>query len=426
MLKYAEAFEKVLSYAQCLPKEEVDLDQLLGRYLAEPLTAPFDLPRFDNSAVDGFGVLLEDVKEASAGRPARLTLTGTIHAGDGEAHGVLKRGESTKILTGAAVPPSVEAVIMREYCREDNGDVFVETSANPGDNIRRRGDELRKGDVVLEAGTRVTPPVVGLLASFGQTSFPVHRQPRVAIVVTGNELVKPGETLHDAEIYESNSFALKAALRAMGLPDCQTVHARDNREAILEAFSGALRHCDIIISAGGVSVGEHDFVKTVLEEDLKVNSVFWKVAIKPGKPVYFAYADERDQRIDETDQYDYGHAVRKLIFGLPGNPVSALVTFHLFVKPVLRLIQGARACQVEPWTAVSLGHIKKKPGRMDFVRGILSCSPDAALQVLPTRGQDSHMLSGLATADCLINFPLDDERLEKGERAHVQRLDWHI
>jgi molybdopterin molybdotransferase len=417
MLSYTEALQKVLSTARQLPAEEVALEDLCDRFLAVPVHAAFDLPRFDNSAVDGFGVLVGDVSAASPSSAAQLTLVGTIHAGESGSMPVLNRGETVKILTGAPVPPSVEAVVMREYCDEKNGGVAVKTAASPSENIRRRGDEVKQGQEVLPAGIQITPPVVGLIASFGHERFSVIEQPRVAVVVTGDELVKPGGSLRDGQIFESNSFALSAAVRAMGLPKCATIHALDSREATTEAFQNALDRADVIISAGGVSVGEHDYVKVALEEDLRAQTVFWRIAIKPGKPVYFGYIDR---------PVDGGAGPRrKLIFGLPGNPVSALVTFNLFVKPALRKMQGARESVKPPWTGVLEADLRKKAGRMDFVRGILSCSPAGALSVSPTRGQDSHMLSGLAKANCLMQFPADSERIAKGQCIQLELLDWH-
>ncbi len=418
MLTYDEALEQVLQTVRKLPVEAVELERILDRYLADPIRATFDLPRFDNSAVDGYGVHVSDLTNAGTGNPVKLKLIRTIHAGDSAGVAPLQKGESIKILTGATVPPSVEAVVMREFCHEHDDEVAIETTAEPGENIRRKGDEVKQGEEILPAGIRVTPPIVGMIASVGHARFNVYQQPRVAVVVTGDELVKPGGDLADGQIFESNSYGLAAAVKALGLPDCKTIHARDDRQATEQAFRSALEdeQADVIISAGGVSVGEHDFVKVVLEKDIGVKSVFWKIAIKPGKPVFFGFIDRPANAGDQPR--------RQLIFGLPGNPVSALVTFNLFVKPALKAMQGAASSHAA-WFAALERDMKKKPGRLDFVRGILSCSPDGALNVLPTRGQDSHMLSGLAKADCLIQFPADDERLSQGQCARLERLDWH-
>lgn len=418
LLTYEEALEQVLETVLRLPVEKVELERILGRYLAQPICAEFDLPRFDNSAVDGFGVLLADVATATKDAPVKLRLSGTIHAGCRGELPPLQPGETIKILTGAPVPPSVEAVVMREFCVERDGEVAFETNAESSENIRRRGGEVKQGEEILPEGIQASPPVVGLIASFGHAQFPVCQQPRVAVVVTGDELVKPGGALDEGQIFESNSFGLAAAVKALGLPDCRTIHARDERAATEQAFRAALdeEQVDVIISAGGVSVGEHDFVKVVLEKDIGVKTVFWKIAIKPGKPVFFGFVDRKDKS---------GQPRRRLIFGLPGNPVSALVTFNLFVKPALMMLQGAVKRPNADWFASLERDMKKKPGRLDFVRGILSCSADGALNVLPVRGQDSHMLSGLANADCLIHFPASEERLSQGQCVRLERLDWH-
>jgi len=419
MLTYTDAVEKILATVKTLPVEEVALDELVARYLAKPVHASFDLPRFDNSAVDGYGVLLADVAHVQEGSPVSLKLVGTIHAGESGRVPDLKPGETIKILTGATVPPSVEAVIMREFCDEGSGAVRIKTNAAAGENIRRKGVEIREGDEVLPAGMRVNPAVVGLIASFGHAKFPVYRQPRLAVIVTGDELTKPGGSLGDGKIFESNSFALAAAVKSLGLPECRVIWAVDDRVATADAFREALdqAEADVIISAGGISMGEHDYVKVALEEDIGAQTVFWKIAIKPGKPVYFGFMD--------TPSAERLGSERRLIFGLPGNPVSALVTFNLFVKPAIRLMQGdSEPCQ-ETWAAALESDLRKKPGRMDFVRGILSCSSEGALDVLPTRGQDSHMLSGLARANSLIQFAAESEHLSKGQCVRLERLDWH-
>ncbi len=419
LLTYEKALEQVLKTVVALPVEKVELERICGRYLAEPIRAEFDLPRFDNSAVDGYGVKVEDIRNASPSSPVQLTLIGTIHAGDRSQAEGLKPGQTIKILTGATVPPSVEAVVMREFCTENDGIVAFKTAAELSENIRRKGDEVKQGEEILPVGIAVSPPVVGLIASFGHACFSVSQQPKVAVVVTGDELIKPGRSLEDGQIFESNSYALAAAVRALGLPNARTIHAQDDRAATERAFRSALEddEADVIISAGGVSVGEHDYVKLVLEKDIGVTSVFWKIAIKPGKPVFFGYID-RPNKIGQQSR-------RQLIFGLPGNPVSALVTFNLFVKPALLMMQGASQSRQADWFAAVERDMKKKPGRLDFVRGILSCSPDGALNVLPTRGQDSHMLSGLAKANCLIQFPADAEHLPQGQCVRLERLDWH-
>ncbi len=411
LLSYNDALDMILETTEVLPQLRAPIGSLLHRFLAAPIVAGFDLPRFDNSAVDGFGVLLEDIKTASDSHPVELQLSSVVAAGASADIG-LSPGTTAKILTGAPVHPSVEAVVMREYCQEVGDRILVKRSCNPGENIRRRAEELRSGDQVLPAGLAITPPIVALLASFGHDSFDVHEHPRVTVVSTGDELVMPGaapDTLSPGEIFESNSYGLESALNGLGIDSVERMHVRDDLAETEHTLARALASSDVVISAGGVSVGDRDFVIMALE-NLGVKKVFWKVAVKPGKPIYFGYIDQDGRR--------------KLFFALPGNPVSSLVTFQLFVKPALMKMQGCLDPHPRVLAARLSSDLKKSKGRLDFVRGILGCD-GGALNVLPSRGQGSHMLSGLAGADCLIYFPADEDRLPSGETVSIQRLDWY-
>jgi molybdopterin molybdotransferase len=367
------------------------------------------MPGFDNSAVDGFGIRLADVERASEDSPARLELSGTIQAGDRGAVS-LAPGSALKILTGAVVPPEVEAVVMREFCEEQDGLVLVKRPSKPGENIRRRGEEFKAGEQILAPGTPVTPPVIGLLASTGHASFTTYKKPSVTIISTGDELVDPGQPLAPGQIYDSNSFALEAAVTAMAIDRCTRFHTRDNRDSTRDVLSTALDSADVVISAGGVSVGDFDFVKDVSEQ-LGIETIFWRIALKPGKPVYFG-------RKSGT-----AGGTAKLVFGLPGNPVSALVTFHQLVKPALLKILGRSDVQPLELRATLTRNIRKKAGRMEFVRGIAGLS-DGTLYVEPTPGQESHMMGGLAPANCLIVFPLEEENLPEGQQVRIDLLDW--
>jgi len=397
---------KVEKNSHPLPTKRVRLKNLLGYFLAEPVSAPFDMPRFNNSAVDGFGVICKDVEGASDKNGKTLRLVGEMRAGSAD-DCEIESGTTVKILTGARVPKSVEAVIMREYCTETAAQVLVCATVQGGENIRPSGQEFRAGNIVLPAGIRANPPVVGLLASMGYASYKVYDRPRISIVTTGDELVKPGDTLAEGEIYDSNSYALRAAVNALGIKDCTFRHAEDSRKATRRAFVKAFEEGDIIISSGGVSVGDHDYVKEVME-DMKVQTIFWRVAVKPGKPIYFGVLPAK---------------IPKLIFGLPGNPVSSLVTFHQFVKPAILRCMGLTTQDFRTCTAKLTKELRKKAGRLDFVRGNLRCHDDE-LVVAPTVGQDSHMLSGLSSANCLIHFEADEEVLKEGSIVKVDLIDW--
>jgi molybdopterin molybdotransferase len=411
MLSYEQALSTILEQATVMPHKRLRLEHLLGHVLAQPVLAKFDLPRFDNSAVDGFGIKLSDVEKASEDEASRLEIIGEIKAGS-PGNVVLPTATALRIFTGAVVPPSVDAVVMREHCEEHYGYLHVKHKPEPGENIRRRGCEVKVGEEVLPAGIRVTPPVIGVLASLGYPSFTVHGKPRVALVITGDELVKPGHNLEDGQIYDSNSYTLQSAITALGIEEWLSHTARDTRRSTKQAFAYAIEQADVVISAGGVSVGDHDYVKDVLEQ-LGVKTIFWRIAIKPGKPVYFGVVELPKKK------------GRKLIFGLPGNPVSALVTFHQFVKPAILKMMGLTSYAPKRLMASLTTNLRKKPGRLDFVRGMVTSSEHGHLKVEPTVGQDSHMLSGLAKANCLLHFAAEAERAVEGARVPLDLLTWY-
>jgi len=407
MISFAEARALVLAQAAPLSVEEAPLAQLLGRYLAEPVVASFDLPRFDNSAMDGFGVKVADAADASAERPTRLVLHGVVRAGD-QATPELPAGSAVKLLTGAMVPPGVEAVVMVENTEERDGQVLIKVSTKPGENIRRKGEEYRAGDLALPAGVRATPPVIGLLATFGYASAKVHARPRVAVLVTGSELVAPGRPRHDSQIFDANSGTLDSALAALGIAERTVACVRDEPDALTAALRDALAQADVIIAAGGVSVGEYDLVKEVCAQ-LGVQTHFWQVKMKPAKPLYFGTYPRGDRA--------------QLVFGLPGNPVAVLVAFHEFVKPALLKLMGAAEVGPRLFPATLRAGVRKQRGRTEFPRG-LAWVEGGALCVRPTAGQGSHMLGGMAQANCLLHLPPEAEALAEGDRVEIEFLSW--
>ena len=293
---------------------------------------------------------------------------------------------------------------MQEYTETKDNSIEFKTSTKPGENIRRKGEEFRKGQTVIQKDTLITPPVIGLLANLGVASAWAYRKPKVTLISTGNELIAPGKPLKSGQIYDSNTYAMAAALKAISIEQVSILHAKDTHAATVKAFSKALADSDMIISLGGISVGAFDFVKDVAE-GLGIETLFWRISIKPGKPVYF------------------GRKSKKIIFGLPGNPVSALVTYHQLVQPALLKMMGHTEATHE--LRAQLTHpLKKKAGRQEFVRGILT-TRNGRYEVTPTIGQDSHMLGGLAAANCLIHFPSDSEKLEPGATVHLERLSWN-
>lgn len=421
MISFDEALTAVLEHARSLEVTEVPLDRALGNVLAEPIVAPFDLPLFDNSAVDGFGVRVADVGGASAESPVRLPLDRTIRAGDDASMYRLPLGCAVKILTGAMVPSGVEAVVMREHAREEGGEVrirqtgasalqvVIERSVHAGENIRRKGEEFRAGAELLVGGTRITPPVVGLLATVGQGQVRVHRQPRVTIVVTGDELVELGQSLKLGQIYESNARALAAILADMHIHDVQRLHLADDKEAIRRGLAEALANADVLITVGGVSVGDYDYVKEALAE-LGVRHVYWRVNMKPGQPNYFGVKEG-------------GSGSRTLVFGLPGNPVSAQISFHQLVRPALLKMMGMEKVERQLIFATLAEGFTRRPGRREFIRGRAE-SNDGQLAVRALPGQGSHMQGGLALANCIIDVPAEQERLATGEQVLIEWLTW--
>ena len=403
MITLEEALAIIRMQVEPLEICRVPLMRLAGYVLARPVTAAMPLPRFDHAAMDGFGLRAAD----AASVPALLPVQGTICAGD-TALEPLRAGQAVKILTGAPIPPGVDTVVMKEFCTEMGGVVHVQRAVREGENIRRAGEEFQPGDEVLPAGMRVTPPVVGQLAALGRTAAAVRRKPKVAIVVTGSELVRPGEALCAGQIYDANSYAIRAALASSGVNRCTVFHAVDDPGVMQDRLRKALHAADVVLTIGGISVGEFDFVKDA-GTALGVTTHFWTVAIKPSKPTYFG-----------TLGSDRG---KKYLFGLPGNPVSALLAFHYFVRPALGQLLGQSAGTAPSVYAELATDLKKKAGREELVRGIL-CLEDDRLLVRPAVGQESHMLGGLSRANCIIRFPRAAERLAAGARVLVDMLEW--
>jgi molybdopterin molybdotransferase len=407
VILFDEALAAVLQEVLPLPAEQVPLTSALGRVLAHPLAAGADGPRFDNSSVDGYAVRVMDLAAASPDSPVRLPVSGILPAGS-EAVSGLAPGTTVRIMTGAPVPPGTEACVMREEVLEGGEWAEFRGPARTGDNIRRRGGEYRAGEVLLPDGTLVTPPVLALLASLGMAGVEVHRQPRVRLLVTGSEVVAPGSPLAPGQIYDANGAGLESALRALGVTDV-TVTRFGDREAEIGAWLRlALEEADVVLTSGGVSAGDFDYVPSVFES-LGGHRRFWKVAIKPGKPNYFGVRDRG--------------ASRALFFGLPGNPVGALLSFERLVRPAMLKLGGRGEVAPRRLEATLGAPLEKSPGRLEWVRGVLG-QGHGGLTVMPLPQRDSHMLTGLARADCLIRFPEGARRLDPGERVEVQLLRW--
>ena len=413
MIDIETARQMVLDHTTMMPVERRSISSVLGYVLAQEIVAREPIPLFDMSAMDGYAVRTEDVMTASDDVPVELPVQGMIQAGDLPKL-TLQTGHTIKIFTGSPVPSGADAVVMKEYSdvpqdvnilRNKREIILVKRSVVLGENIRPRGGEFAADDKVFPPGTRITPPVIGMLATLGYDRVDVYRKPTVALIITGNEIEPITASLELGQIRDSNSYALSAALEAIGYPPVTVALVRDIRDDMRKVFADALRTADVVISVGGVSVGDYDMVRDVWEE-LGARRIFWRVAMKPGKPNYFAVKD------------------RTLIFGLPGNPVSALVSFCMFVKPALNRLFGLKDEKRLLLRAQLNGDLRKTPNRLTFVRGVLTRNENGELSVTPTSGQESHMVGGLAYADCLIHFPQREVRLERGSIVDVEPLHW--
>lgn len=407
MITYAEALERIGAEVWQMPTETLLVGESLGRALAETIVAPFDLPMFDNSAVDGYGVRVCDLADSSDESPVTLKLSGTSQAG-GPIPASLEAGATVQVLTGAPIPARVEAVVMQEDVAVGESGIRFGRPAAEGAHIRRQGEEFRSGDALFGPGTLVSPPILASLNGLGLTHVQVHQLPKVGILSTGNELISPGEPLKPGKIYESNTAGLTAALSAAGIRNVESWRVRDEQETTEAALEELLSACDVVLTTGGVSVGDFDTVKPALA-NLGVRQVFWKCAIKPGKPIWFGVC-ESDER-------------RTLVFGLPGNPVSALVTYAMFAVPALRALSGLGFAP-QPAVSAVLGEPLHKSGdRLEFVRCTLGSAPEA-LRAYPILQRGSHMLGSMGTAEGLIHFPLDSADLAEGDTVSVTPLRW--
>ena len=394
LLTFEEAQARILAAASPLPSEAVQIGAAARRVLAEDVLSAVDLPPFPSSAMDGYAVRTADL-------PGSLRVVGESAAGAPFA-GVLREGEAVAISTGAVVPDGPDAVAPVEMVVKHDNEVEIEHRLEPGASIRPPGGDVRAGEVVAPAGARLGAAVVGAIAAAGIASVSCTRRPRVAILATGSELVQPGDSLAPGQIYESNTVMLAAALVAVGAEIVTAPPVPDDEASLREALERGLE-CDVLVTSGGVSVGEHDLVREV-ERDLGVEESFWRVAIKPGKPLAF------------------GTRGATLVFGLPGNPVSALVGAELFVKPALRALQGISAPlpRFEPGRLGS--ELRRNAERDEFARA-RTRNDDDALVLMPLRGQESHMIASASAADALVHVPRGNGELAAGSVISWLRLN---
>ncbi|HET8789831.1 MAG TPA: gephyrin-like molybdotransferase Glp [Modicisalibacter sp.] len=411
MLSVDEALAALRELAPCpLAAETVALNSLAERILAEDVVSPIDVPQNTNAAMDGIALRLPRVAWSDAELP-RLAVVGEVLAGS-RFVGRLKAGEAVMITTGAPLPDGCDTVIMNEqlviepFCDERQAQRWVEVqraeTVRRGQNVRRAGEDIQRGQIALQAGTRLRAQHMGLLASLGIAETHVHRRPRVAIFSTGDEVSAPGEPLPSAGIFDANRFSLHGLLSALG---CETVDLGilgDDCDRIRATLIDAASVTDMVITSGGVSVGQADWIKTALAQSGRLG--FWRIAMRPGRPLAFGVLGEREVPF----------------FGLPGNPVAVMVTFLQFVQPLLRTLQGEVHWQPRRLKAIADEPLKSRMGRVDYHRGNYHCDDEGRLHVRSTGRQGSGILSSMVAANCLIEIDNARGDVAPGEIVTLQ------
>ena len=397
LLSVSEAQQRIAaSIARINGVEQLPVRSALGRILAVPITSPIDVPPYTNSAMDGYALRGNDLPTDGS---VRLRVIGRSMAGAPFA-GSVNSGEAVRIMTGAVLPDGTDTVLMQERVRVDGEDIVVDSGHKAGENVRMAGEDMAMGANVLEPGKQLLPADLGVIASLGIAEVRVWRRLRVAFFSTGDELRSLGEPLETGQIYDSNRYTLHGMLTRLGVELLDLGVIRDDRAAIRDAFHDAAANADVVITSGGVSVGEADFVKQTLDELGQVD--FWKIAMKPGKPLAFG-------RLDQA-----------VFFGLPGNPVSVMATFYQFVQPALQKMMGMSAVSSITLRVPCAVNIRKEVGRTEYQRGILQPGADGRLTVTTTGRQGSHVLTSMSRSNCFIILPAECGSVQAGEPVEVQ------
>jgi len=400
MLSLEQAVERTLASVEVLEPEFVVLNEAYRRYAAQDLHAKVSLPGFDNSAMDGYAVISSDLKGASEHTPISLQNIGVIPAGSGPDKKITP-GCCMRIFTGSPIPEGANAVVMQEDCEinPDENRVLCAEEVKPWENIRMQGEDVQTGNRLLSKGQKINTGALGLLAATGHHKIEVGRQPKVGIISTGSELIKAPKKLTSGKIYDSNRTMLTSLVsRSNGVPKIYPI-VPDNLEETCSTLKTAFQENDIILTSGGVSVGDHDHVKPAIEQ-IGGTVDIWKVSIKPGKP------------------FVLGQVNNRALFGLPGNPASVLVTYQLLVLPALLKMQGASDCRLAKRRGELTEEFVNKGDRRHFIR----VSIDSQGQVVSTGGQRSHMLGSLAKANALMDVP-PASRLAKGDIVEVLMIE---
>jgi molybdopterin molybdotransferase len=397
-LTYGDALEQILAEAPPVTgAETLAVRSALGRVLRADIVSRIDVPSHTNSAMDGYAL---NGSELAGNGETRVNVIGTAAAGR-PFTGDVGAGECVRIMTGAPMPANTDTVVIQEQVTRDGDTAILQGGQETGQNVRQAGEDIGAGDVALRAGTRLMPAELGMLASLGVSEASVYRRPRVAFFSTGDELRSVGEPLDTGEIYDSNRYTLYGMLTRLGVDVVDMGVVRDERDTVEQAFAEAASVADAIVTSGGVSVGDADYVTETLQQKGSVG--FWKVAIQPGRP------------------FTFGRMGDALFFGLPGNPIAVMVTFYQFVRPALQALAGIPDPAPPPGIpAVAAAPLRKKPGRREFQRGVLSRDSEGRLLVRRTDHQGSGVLSSMSIANCFIVLPEESGPVAEGDEVTVQ------
>ncbi len=393
-LSVRQGVDKILNYvAPVTNVEHHDIDECINRVIAQDAISPINVPQHTNSAMDGYAF------KFSEPMLSEYKIVADVMAGHSY-QGTLQAGEAVRIMTGAPLPTGADTVQMKELAQETNDSVSFSGEISLGQHIRQAGEDIAKDDTALAAGHRLQAAHQGMLASLGFGQLPVYRKPRVAIFSTGDEVCQPGEPLKQNCIYDSNRFTIKSMVKQLGCEVIDLGIIHDSEAALVDALKGAAKQADVVISSGGVSVGDADFIKLALAKVGQIN--FWRINMRPGRPLAF------------------GQIGDSLFFGLPGNPVAVMVSFMQFVQPALRKLAGELDWTPNLIPAIADAPLRSRVGRTEFSRGVYHLASDGKLHVTTTGAQGSGMLSSMVKGNCLIVIGEQDELIESGETVYIQ------
>jgi molybdopterin molybdotransferase len=390
MIEVKEALEIVAANSSVLSTQKISVHKALGYILAETIYSPISMPPFRQSAMDGYAFIHS--------RRHQFDVVGISQAGD-HANIKLKETQAVRIFTGAYVPNDADTVVMQEHVMVNGDSILIAKMPEPFANVRSKGEQINAEDVVFEANTLITPAAIGFLACLGITEITVFKKPKVAILVTGNELVKPGKKLSKGKIYESNSVMLQAALQTIGVNKIKVHTVKDNLKATKKALKSILEKNDIVLISGGISVGDYDFVKEALLKN-GVEELFYKINQKPGKPMFF------------------GSKKDTLVFALPGNPASSLTNFYIYVYPAVKNRMGFSNTHLPKIVRKLDNDIVNNIGKTLFLKALYN---ETSVEILD--GQSSAMLNSFAVANGLVIVPQDVENIKKGESVTILPID---